>query len=242
MDHHGRSKLFRFGWRSGHVYVHTYICWYIAQISSQTPPRYSRPLRSSPFAKRPSVAHTPPSSSPRSIMPAISLTAATGFLASSLALRATNTTGGANYCTYGQPCWPSLDSWSALNSTLDGNLFAVLPPASPCHTAHYDAGACATVREKWSDAYWRLDQIGAFENANWEDGQTPEEQCFYNNDASAPCGQGMVPPMMAEVHSVSDVQNSIAFALKNRLRFRIKGVSPAHHSCFKLFDRMESDL
>ena len=49
------------------------------------------------------------------------------------------------------PDWPSTKAWSALNSTVNGNLVATVPIGSPCHDPTYDADACAALKAQWTN-------------------------------------------------------------------------------------------
>ena len=69
-------------------------------------------------------------------------------------------------CYPGDSCYPSPTEWAKLNTTVDGNLLAALPPTAPCYKSvdgipTYDAAACADVRanfanEQWTYVYFRV--------------------------------------------------------------------------------------
>lgn len=52
-------------------------------------------------------------------------------------------------CLPGDACWPAQDTWSTLNSTVNGKLVATVPIGSPCHDPTYDAGACDQLKKDW---------------------------------------------------------------------------------------------
>jgi len=76
------------------------------------------------------------------------VTAATGLLAL------------AHATPSGRPCrflpgdveWPTASDWSHLNESVGGRLIIGLPLAHVCHGADYDAAACASLREDWTDS------------------------------------------------------------------------------------------
>ena len=63
-------------------------------------------------------------------------------------------------CEPSQPCWPSASDWAALNSSINGNLFAIRPIAAVCHDPTYDAAACAAVQANTHDSRYRSAQPG----------------------------------------------------------------------------------
>ena len=63
-------------------------------------------------------------------------------------------------CEPGQSCWPTVDKWASLNSSIGGNLVMVQPVASPCHDPNYDAAACAVVQANTHSSPYRSAQPG----------------------------------------------------------------------------------
>lgn len=56
----------------------------------------------------------------------------------------------------GDDCWPSLEAWNALNSSVEGRLIRGIPPASVCYPQepNYNPQACQKVVSKWSSSAW----------------------------------------------------------------------------------------
>jgi len=124
-------------------------------------------------------------------------------------------------CTFGEKCWPSQQAWASLNSTLGGHLLTVFPPAAVCHNDRglFNAAACTVAQQNWTNSFWRSDQPGAYEDPFWENGY---DQCYINSSQTAPCQQGLVPVVAADVQNVQDVQASVKFAAKHDLLLVVK--------------------
>ncbi|CUS10783.1 unnamed protein product, partial [Tuber aestivum] len=52
-------------------------------------------------------------------------------------------------CFPGDPCWPSIQKWGELNTTVSGKLIATVPLGTPCHAPDYDASRCQYIKENW---------------------------------------------------------------------------------------------
>jgi hypothetical protein len=48
-------------------------------------------------------------------------------------------------------CWPSVDKWNNLNSTVGGRLVKVVPIGAFCHDPTYDETACTTLKANWDE-------------------------------------------------------------------------------------------
>jgi hypothetical protein len=59
-------------------------------------------------------------------------------------------------CLPSDSCWPSPDTWSSLNSTVNGKLVATVPIGSPCHDPTYDADACDQLQQQWLNPLTQL--------------------------------------------------------------------------------------
>lgn len=52
----------------------------------------------------------------------------------------------------GDSSWPSADTWSNLNDTINGRLIKTIPQAHVCHVQpynDYDAAACQSLQDAW---------------------------------------------------------------------------------------------
>ncbi|KAJ5177651.1 FAD-binding type 2 [Penicillium coprophilum] len=65
-------------------------------------------------------------------------------------------------CTPEDSCWPSVDSWNALNTTVAGKLIHNLPVAISCYPGTYqNAEECAHVYSQWSNStFQELSPVG----------------------------------------------------------------------------------
>ncbi|TNY19417.1 hypothetical protein DMC30DRAFT_400420 [Rhodotorula diobovata] len=121
----------------------------------------------------------------------------------------------AGYCLPTQACWPPLDAWAALNSTLDGRLVRPDGPL-PC------------VQPSCSDADWRIEQPSGLMFLNFEDGfgLLPDESM--QTATAAPVEPPLMtsgdrtPAYVLQAQSDSDVAHGVAFAREHHLRLRVK--------------------
>ncbi|KAJ5104156.1 hypothetical protein N7532_004685 [Penicillium argentinense] len=125
-------------------------------------------------------------------------------------------------CRPHDACWPSHQQWSALNDTIEGNLVAVRPLASVCHAADYNAQACNTTTELWTNSFWRSSQPGAGQWQNWEAWPEHHESCYIESPRNSRCGQGRISLYSAKVRTASHVQKAVQFASAHNLRLAIK--------------------
>lgn len=140
-------------------------------------------------------------------------------------------------CTPDDPCWPSSDQWTHLNTTINGNLAAVRPVAHVCHSPDFDKDACEYVQDSSVNSTWRLSQPGAVQWTNWEAWPARNESCFVDTSSRIPCGQGRVSVYSAAVERTSEIEKAVRFAREHDLRLAVKasghdflGRSVAPHS------------
>lgn len=125
-------------------------------------------------------------------------------------------------CRPHEPCWPSFQEWSTLNSSIHGNLVAVRPVAAPCHAEEFDEQRCTEVQQSWSDAIWRASEPGALMLENWESWPERHEACYIQDSTNTTCGQGRISLYAAKVESVAQIQETVGFAKRHHLRLVIK--------------------
>jgi hypothetical protein len=123
------------------------------------------------------------------------------------------------YCTYGQACWPSTEEWSTFNNTVSGRLISPLPPAYVCHGDRYDETLCNVAKTNWTMGPWRSNQPGAYQETNWENG---DSRCFIDTPREDVCEQGLVPVVGVAAESVTDIQNAVKFAARKNLYLVVK--------------------
>ena len=128
----------------------------------------------------------------------------------------------APWCAPGQACWPTSAQWTALNTSVGGNLIAVAPPLAPCFGTFpgvpYDGTVCNAAISNFSNSYWRASQPGASQEVVWEQGADGSD-CY---DAAKPCELGNIPPYAVRAAQASDVAHALAFARTHNIRVIIK--------------------
>ncbi|KAA8650336.1 hypothetical protein EYZ11_000705 [Aspergillus tanneri] len=129
-------------------------------------------------------------------------------------------------CTYGEDCWPDVQTWDKFNATVGGKLIRSVPSAAVCHTELYNADKCADAKHSWLDSFWRTNQTGAYSATVWEMGETG--QCFIDTPVGAKCDQGIVPYYMVRAESVKDIQASVKFASEKDLLLVTKNTGHDH--------------
>ncbi|KAF9450775.1 FAD-binding domain-containing protein [Macrolepiota fuliginosa MF-IS2] len=148
------------------------------------------------------------------------------FLPAILAQTGNSSKGSTNCrCLYGQSCWPSEQDFSSLSAQLSQPLIRPVPPASACYPVGNPSGNCSDVQQNWSDANWRADQPGAYENINFETYTNRNDSisgCYLNTTLGLPCDQGSVPPIGVDARTVEDVQAAVRFAGQHNLRLVVK--------------------
>ncbi|KAJ1308120.1 hypothetical protein OPQ81_002182 [Rhizoctonia solani] len=120
-------------------------------------------------------------------------------------------------CTTGQKCWPSVETWSSFNSSIDGCLTSPHPPAWPCHDPNYDESACNAAKENWSNAFWRSNQTGASQDPIWD-----SLLCGIDTPRNETCEQGAVPIYAVKARDGSHVSKAVKFARDHNLKLVVK--------------------
>ncbi|CAE6399460.1 unnamed protein product [Rhizoctonia solani] len=122
-----------------------------------------------------------------------------------------------DHCTANQTCWPSPDTWSALNWSVNGQLVAPRPPGWVCHDPNYDETACNNVKTDWNNSFWRTDQPGAMMNIFWD---SPE--CNIGTPRNVICEQGFVPVYSVDARNENHVSEAVKFAGQHNLKLVVK--------------------
>ncbi|KAL7764154.1 hypothetical protein ACKLNR_005299 [Fusarium oxysporum f. sp. zingiberi] len=117
----------------------------------------------------------------------------------------------------GSSDWPSHKAWSRLNDTLDGRLFAPVPPGAVCHKGwpSYDKDTCPRVAEAWKhyDLHTQNPVSLIYDQySNWT--------CL--PDKSYPCSGSGYPAYVVNVTKAEDIKIGIDFARKNNIRLVVK--------------------
>ncbi|EUC60507.1 FAD-binding domain protein [Rhizoctonia solani AG-3 Rhs1AP] len=121
------------------------------------------------------------------------------------------------HCTANQTCWPSPDTWSAFNRSVDGQLVTPRPPGWVCHDPNYDETACNDVKTNWNNSFWRTDQPGAMMNIFWD-----SPGCNIDTPRNVTCEQGFVPIYSVDVRNENHVSEAVKFAGQYNLKLVVK--------------------
>ncbi|KAA8642713.1 FAD-dependent oxidoreductase [Aspergillus tanneri] len=105
-------------------------------------------------------------------------------------------------CFPDDPCWPTGDEWQTFNQSIAGNLIAVDPIGSVCHTngpcGAYSSQECADLLARWS--------IPA----------------THSETATPPCTVGPLARYAANVTSADEVRNVLNFTQRHNIRLVIR--------------------
>ncbi|KAJ3505295.1 hypothetical protein NLJ89_g7493 [Agrocybe chaxingu] len=117
-------------------------------------------------------------------------------------------------CLYGDPCWPSQNSFSALSDQLSQPVLHPVPPESACYPPSSPSGNCSAVLSNFDNGDWRADQPGAMQLPNFQTYILPNgtiEACYMNVSLGVPCEQGSVPPIGVDARTIEDVKNAVCW-------------------------------
>ncbi|KAL5115253.1 hypothetical protein ACEQ8H_006845 [Pleosporales sp. CAS-2024a] len=120
-------------------------------------------------------------------------------------------------CLPGDACWPSQNTWNALNKTVSGKLVATVPIASPCHDPTYDAAACANLQAEWTNPLTHIPTSSSIMQAYFA-GQT----CSPFTDRSIPCTLGNYVAYAVKATSPADVVAALKFAKAYNVRLAVR--------------------
>ena len=140
----------------------------------------------------------------------------------------------ASFCS--QTCF-SQATWSNLNQSVHGRLYAATPLALPCFSSYngkpvpVDPTACSAIQSKYTSATFRTNLFNGYLNFQDEicasvpgdgcllDNRNPTDPLAYTNTS---CNQGSVPDHYIDVREPNDVVEAFHFAKKTGIRLSIK--------------------
>ncbi|XP_055342574.1 uncharacterized protein LOC129591079 [Paramacrobiotus metropolitanus] len=126
-------------------------------------------------------------------------------------------------CLPGDSCWPSVDQWNTLNTTIGGRLLIPHPTGYQCYGGPgYNSHDCQQIQKYYNRPGFLLNKPGSMQAFNWED--LGEQRCALeaSNDWDAVCQAGRTPAYGVEAHTVDDIQKALAFASQHNLRIVVK--------------------
>ena len=114
-------------------------------------------------------------------------------------------------------CWPSIDVWDELNSTVSGRLIKTVPLGSVCHDPTYDQQACNALKTQWNQPLLHQDSSSSVMMPFFAN-----DSCSPFDPASKPCTLGNYPHYTIKVLNEADVQAGIRFTQKHNIRLVIR--------------------
>lgn len=123
-------------------------------------------------------------------------------------------------CFPGDTCWPSTDSWAALNRSLSGRFIKTTPLASPCHDSQfgpYNEDICNGLKNTWT--------VAATHDTSPSSIMAPffaNQSCDPFLEPSSPCVVSTYAQYSVNVSEPSDVEQALRFAEKHNIRLVIK--------------------
>ncbi|KAK4155836.1 FAD binding domain-containing protein [Chaetomidium leptoderma] len=117
----------------------------------------------------------------------------------------------------GDANWPDAASWAGLNRTIRGRLIATVPIGHVCHDPTYDAAACATLQQTWTQPMTHLESSSSIMQTF-----VANQSCDPFTPQSTPCQLGNYVQYAVDVSSAADVQAALQFAKKNKVRVVVR--------------------
>jgi hypothetical protein len=127
-------------------------------------------------------------------------------------------------CVPGQPCWPSVSEWEALNKTVSGHLQKTVMLASPCFPSspNYNNMTCAYIKANYSNGDFREQHYGAMAYTEWETCGVANCLPSVLAPQSGTCSLGRMSAYYVDAESPTDVQATLNFVREHNIRLIIK--------------------
>ncbi|KAI6753925.1 hypothetical protein HG530_013101 [Fusarium avenaceum] len=137
-------------------------------------------------------------------------------------------------CTTDDSCWPSIKTWSALNSTINGHLIRYAPPGAVCYKSHpsYNAEACDSVIKQWPESKFHSSNPASL-HSEWSNaGCIPvfENGTSIYGDPGAGergCSNDVLPAYVVNATTTDHVAATLKFAAEKNIRLVIKNTGHA---------------
>ncbi|KAH3920290.1 hypothetical protein HBH56_002450 [Parastagonospora nodorum] len=120
-------------------------------------------------------------------------------------------------CLPGDACWPSQNTWSALNSTVNGKLVATVPIGSPCHDPTFDGDACENLKAQWLNPLTHIPSSHSVMQSYFAN-----QTCSPFTDRSTPCTLGNYVSYSVKATSHQDIIAALSFARANKIRVLVR--------------------
>lgn len=120
-------------------------------------------------------------------------------------------------CFPGDPCWPSISDWIALNRSLHGNLVATVTLASPCHDKFFDANKCA-----WLQSTWFFPETHLISSSSIMAPFFASNSCNPFLRRNSRCDLENYVSYAVNVSNIADIQTTVKFVKKRNIRLTIR--------------------
>lgn len=120
-------------------------------------------------------------------------------------------------CFPGESCWPSAQSWGALNATVGGRLIETVPLAQSCHDPQFDNATCSALQSEWQSPSVHMSDPSSVMAPFFAN-----QSCDPFTAEDKPCGFGNYVRYAVNVSNADDVVATVAFAKKNNIRFVVR--------------------
>ncbi|KAF9521792.1 FAD binding domain-containing protein [Crepidotus variabilis] len=119
-------------------------------------------------------------------------------------------------------CWPSIETWNKLNTTVHGQLHRVIPDAAVCYNSFegnptFNATACAEVTQNFGGQQWQSDRAVAAHWILWTN-----NTCLPTTNPDGRCSLGYYPRYVILAKTRQHIQAGVDFARKNNIRLVIR--------------------
>ncbi|KAJ5690206.1 FAD-binding type 2 [Penicillium macrosclerotiorum] len=123
-------------------------------------------------------------------------------------------------CTPNDTCWPSVDAWNTLNTTVSGKLIHNLPLAISCYPGVYQNDEeCAYVYSQWyNSTFQELSPVGYV----YPTDSTCPPIDLSTSESSGTCVLGPAPVYTINATEPEELAAGMAFAQKNNIRLVVR--------------------
>ncbi|KAF1831498.1 FAD binding domain protein [Decorospora gaudefroyi] len=121
------------------------------------------------------------------------------------------------HCSPNEPCWPTPQEWSTLNTTLQGRLIPTTPIGTPCHHPFYNEPLCTTLQSTYTDPTTHFQTSSSPMAPFWAN-----RSCDPFAAPATPCKTGTYVAYAVRVESVSDITATLAFVRAKNIRLVIR--------------------
>ncbi|KAE8149553.1 hypothetical protein BDV25DRAFT_140665 [Aspergillus avenaceus] len=123
-------------------------------------------------------------------------------------------------CTPGGACWPAIDTWNALNSSVSGKLIENTPPAISCYPGPYQDGEkCAYVYSQWYNSTFQSSEPVGYVYPT-DDNCPPVD--LSSGKRPGTCTLGPAPLYTVNATEPHELATGMGFAKENNIRLVVR--------------------